>query len=1132
MKAVARVPATIPMLEPLEPRLLLDGENPILAQVDYLIITADCFLQGENPKVIELADWKQSKGFRTKTVSMSYIESYADFYSLPITDAIRNYIACGWSKPGEEYWDTPPKYVLLVGGDDGDGNVEEGEVPAASGQQLMHPTLFHVTDNPYGILDGEYYSSLDVAIGRIPLSTVDDVTMAINKILTYDRTPDVPGPEEVNWYNNALVAATYMGRTTVDEYNVTHAYETGGYFMETAHRVADFIGPAIPDYDFWNDEAEPHEQLNPDYHVGYNVYTALALDPGAEPNLELNADWFYHYNNGGGWRDAEIPFPGRGPFPDPIPGVCGTSGWLGQWTSRSLAGQRTVAAFNEGLGLVLYRDHGAVDGWTFGLGQSTLLGRNDLLEPNSVITNHTATPVVFSIGCLTGQFSDTNCFAAELLRTQGAAVGVIAATDETRPGDTDCLTNGLFTGIPWAPDVAFDKAYQDLFNEYCYYHPGFQAPEPSMRPAEALVFADFYAKANYTCTPNDFQWFGDPEMMLRTQAPRPLSVTADSGYGFSVCVHYPDTGEALQEGRVCISMADDPGIPGNQSKWWAADTNQYGQAWFNVSPDDVRGCNLVVTAFNALPFEAIMVTGTTDNDTVTLAYNSQTQKGVFNIINNNNAQFQCAVGLGADQPQVLLCTLSGQDTVTVDFSAGNPIPAAGIVFDGGEATDSLSVDAASSTSAIEITCVNVESIDATMGAGDDILTVDFSGGITVPTGTMTYDGGDGTDILKIIGTSGDDVLNYSTGDAVLNPDGINATLNFTGVEKHDVQLRAGSDILTVDFSGGITVPTGTMAYDGGDGGDGTDILKIIGTSGDDVLNYSTGEAVLNPDGISATLNFTHVEKHRVDLDGGSDTLNITAGTFTFDSVVMGASTDSDNDTINVTGGSLTAGAVTANAFNLNDGSASIASLTGSGVAPSASVAVGRTMSVGGGMKGLNSLTVNGTLRTSQTTRSTIDTASLTIGANGQLDLNDGLLAVNYEEGDSPLAAITAWVISGYNGLGYDGFGIASSAAALDPTVVGVGYGEHASLILAEPFGPGHPFGDSWNIDDTTVLVRYTLIGDINLDGIVDDIDVTILTNNYLLPGPWDWANGDVFAYDGIVDDLDVGIQANNYLMTA
>ncbi|MCX5653978.1 MAG: PEP-CTERM sorting domain-containing protein, partial [Planctomycetota bacterium] len=59
--------------------------------------------------------------------------------------------------------------------------------------------------------------------------------------------------------------------------------------------------------------------------------------------------------------------------------------------------------------------------------------------------------------------------------------------------------------------------------------------------------------------------------------------------------------------------------------------------------------------------------------------------------------------------------------------------------------------------------------------------------------------------------------------------------------------------------------------------------------------------------------------------------------------------------------------------------------------------------------------------------------------------------------------------------------------------------------------------------------RYTLIGDVNLDGIVDDSDISILSNNYGFTDQ-SWANGDVYGYDGIVSDDDVGLQANNYGM--
>jgi hypothetical protein len=190
------------------------------------------------------------------------------------------------------------------------------------------------------------------------------------------------------------------------------------------------------------------------------------------------------------------------------------------------------------------------------------------------------------------------------------------------------------------------------------------------------------------------------------------------------------------------------------------------------------------------------------------------------------------------------------------------------------------------------------------------------------------------------------------------------------------------------------------------------------------------------------------------------------------------------------------------------------------------------MSTGAALKNLSSLTVNGTLLTSQTTRSTIDTAGLSIGANGQLDLKDGFLAINYE-GASPIADIAAWITSGFNGLSWDGKGIISSAAALDPGAFAVGWAEASVIQMLQyvPFGPGNPFGDFEDIDDTTILVRYTLVGDINLDGIVDDIDISILTGNYLSPGTWGWADGDVFMYDGTVDDPDVGLQAGNYLST-
>ena len=222
----------VPAFEALEPRLLLDGNPAKEVILDYLIIAGNDFFTGSNPcaPIQDLVDWKQLKGYQTRADPMSLVQTAAG--------GVADYIAHGLKDEDGYWWSTPPKYVLLVG--------DAEQVTASAGDTLnweygdpRPPT--HVTDNPYANLDGEYYSALDLAIGRIPLSTVDDVTIAINKILAYDRTPYLPQGGADNWYNNALVAA-YFEDGLVPVEGDPNGKEDSFYFMETAHRAADFLG--------------------------------------------------------------------------------------------------------------------------------------------------------------------------------------------------------------------------------------------------------------------------------------------------------------------------------------------------------------------------------------------------------------------------------------------------------------------------------------------------------------------------------------------------------------------------------------------------------------------------------------------------------------------------------------------------------------------------------------------------------------------------------------------------------------------------------------------------------------------------------------------------------------------------
>jgi hypothetical protein len=149
--------------------------------------------------------------------------------------------------------------------------------------------------------------------------------------------------------------------------------------------------------------------------------------------------------------------------------------------------------------------------------------------------------------------------------------------------------------------------------------------------------------------------------------------------------------------------------------------------------------------------------------------------------------------------------------------------------------------------------------------------------------------------------------------------------------------------------------------------------------------------------------------------------------------------------------------------------------------------------------------------------------SLSLGANATLDVGGGAIFIDYS-GDSPLAAVRAGILSGRGGSGlgatWNGSGVTSSAAAQanqsDPESRSVGFAENATL----PLGPYATFR-GLSIDDTAIIIAYTRTGDANLDGAVNDDDVTTVgaTYNPAATSPH-WALGD-FDFNGFVDDDDV-----------
>jgi hypothetical protein len=190
--------------------------------------------------------------------------------------------------------------------------------------------------------------------------------------------------------------------------------------------------------------------------------------------------------------------------------------------------------------------------------------------------------------------------------------------------------------------------------------------------------------------------------------------------------------------------------------------------------------------------------------------------------------------------------------------------------------------------------------------------------------------------------------------------------------------------------------------------------------------------------------------------------------------------------------------------------------------------------------GPGGLTVNGV----RTSRLEINEGALTIAPNGtsanmsvlgalaiaggatptaKLDVTDNAVAINYIFAP-PTPTIRSQLLAGRGGPGlgatWTGQGITSSAAAAanatDADSRSVGYAHNGTM----PLGPYTTFGGQ-AVLPTSMLIAYTRTGDANLDGVVNDDDVTIVGASYA-PGVSNasWAFGD-FDYNGFVDDDDV-----------
>jgi hypothetical protein len=151
--------------------------------------------------------------------------------------------------------------------------------------------------------------------------------------------------------------------------------------------------------------------------------------------------------------------------------------------------------------------------------------------------------------------------------------------------------------------------------------------------------------------------------------------------------------------------------------------------------------------------------------------------------------------------------------------------------------------------------------------------------------------------------------------------------------------------------------------------------------------------------------------------------------------------------------------------------------------------------------------------------------TLTIAANGRLDLSNHDFALDYT-GATPIDGVRNLIRTGFNNGSWNGVGINSSsaaAAAATTTRTAIGYAEATSILGATP-----TTFSGVDVDATTILMRYTLAGDATLDYTVNISDFSRLGARFNQAGVW--FDGD-FNYDGTVNIGDFSLLAANFNKT-
>jgi len=245
----------------LSPDYTSEGLGPVgnqdlhgLSHPDMIILTPELFLE----EAETLAQFRrENDGLDVAVVTQQQV--FNEFSSgTPDVSAIRNFMKMFYDRSGET--SSRCRYLLLFGDGSydnrgsGDKKYNTNLILTYQSEESLSPTGSYVSDDFYGLLDTDedmYDGLLDIGIGRLPASDVDEASSLVEKIIGYDN-PDKQG----GWRNQLcfigddedsnihMRQADELARYVNDHYPV---YNSNKIYLDAYPQEELSTGPSYPD---------------------------------------------------------------------------------------------------------------------------------------------------------------------------------------------------------------------------------------------------------------------------------------------------------------------------------------------------------------------------------------------------------------------------------------------------------------------------------------------------------------------------------------------------------------------------------------------------------------------------------------------------------------------------------------------------------------------------------------------------------------------------------------------------------------------------------------------------------------------------------------------------------------------